>query len=103
MEQRVGLAEPRKVVGRQLLGPDPTLGRRGRRRQVDVRDVGLDDLLGLEDLGESIEPFVGNLDDPHVERHAAVPARLGVPARQRVEDGGLAAAGKPDDRDLHGQ
>ena len=63
VEQRVGVAQPREVVGRQLLGPDATLGRSGRRRQVDVGDVGLDDLLGLEDLGESVEPLVGDLDD----------------------------------------
>ncbi len=33
----------------QFLGPDVPLGRRRRGRQVDVGDVGLDDLLGLED------------------------------------------------------
>ena len=63
VEQRVGVAQPRQVVGRQLLGPDVALGRRRRRRQVDVGDVGLDDLLGLEDLGQPVEPVVGDLDD----------------------------------------
>ena len=32
VEQRVGVAQPREVVGRQLLGPDVALGRRRRRR-----------------------------------------------------------------------
>ena len=49
VEQRVRVAQPGEVLGRQLLGPDPTLGRRRRRRQVHVGHVGLDDLLGLED------------------------------------------------------
>ena len=52
VEQRVGVAQPREVVGRQLLGADVALGRRRRRGQVDVGDVGLDDLLRLEDLGQ---------------------------------------------------
>ncbi len=103
VEERVGLAQPREMIGRQLLRPDPPLGGRRRRGEVDVRDVGLDDLLRLEDLGEPVEPVVGDLDDADVQRHATVPARLRVAARQRVENGGLAAAGKPDDRDLHGQ
>ena len=56
VEQRVRVAQPGEVVGRQLLGPDVALGRGRRRRQVDVRDVGLDDLLGLEDAGQRVEP-----------------------------------------------
>ena len=103
VEQRIGVAQPREVVGRQLLGPDAALGRGGRRGQVDVRDVGLDDLLRLEDLGEPVEALVGDLDDADVERDPAVAAGLGVAAGQRVEDGRLAAPGKPDDGDLHGQ
>ena len=75
--------------------------RRRRRRQVDVRDVGLDDLLGLEDLGEPVEAVVGDLHDADVEGDAAVAAGLGVAAGERVEDGRLARAGKPDDGDLH--
>ena len=90
VEQRVGVAQPREVVGRQLLGPDVALGRGGRRRQVDVGDVGLDDLLRLEDLGQRVEPRVGHLDDADVEGDAAVAAGLGVAAGQRVEDGRLA-------------
>ena len=101
VEQRIGVAQPRQVVGRQLLGPDAPLGRGGRGRQVDVRHVGLDDLLGLEDLGEPVEPVVGDLDDPDVERDPAVAAGLGVAAGERVEDGRLARSGKPDDGDLH--
>ena len=45
VEQRVRVAQPREVLGGQLLGPDPALGRGRRRRQVDVGDVGVDDLL----------------------------------------------------------
>ena len=67
VEQRVGLAQAGEVLGRQLLGPDPALGRGGRRRQVDVRDVGLDDLLRLEDLGQPVEALVGDLHDADVE------------------------------------
>ena len=68
VEQRVRVAQPREVVGGQLLGADVALGRGRRRRQVDVGHVGLDDLLGLEDLGEPSEPVVGDLDDADVER-----------------------------------
>ena len=53
VEQRVRVAQPGEVVGRQLLGPDVALGRRRRRGQVDVGDVGLDDLLRLEDRGQA--------------------------------------------------
>ncbi len=56
VEQRVRVAQPGEVVGRQLLGPDVALGRRRRRGQVGVGDVGLDDLLGLEDGGQRVEP-----------------------------------------------
>ena len=95
------VAQPREVLGGQVLGADMALGRGGRRRQVDVGDVGLDDLLRLEDLGEPVEPLVGHLDDADVELHPAEAARLGVAAGERVEDGRLARPGKPDDRDLH--
>ena len=61
----------------------------------------MDDLLGLEDLGQPVEPLVGNLDGPDVQLHAAVTAGLGVAARQGVEDGRLPRAGQPDDGDLH--
>ena len=53
VEQGVRIAEPGEVLGGQLLGADVALGRRRRRRQVHVRDVGLDDLLRLEDRGEA--------------------------------------------------
>ena len=55
VEQRVRVAQPGEVIGRQLLGPDVALGRRRRGRQVDVGDVGLDDLLRLEDRGQRVE------------------------------------------------
>ncbi len=101
MEQGVRVAQPGEVLGGQLLGPDVALGRGGRRRQVGVGDVGLDDLLRLEDRGEALEPRVGDLDDADVELHPAESAGLGVAPGQRVEDGGLTRSGKPDDRDLH--
>ena len=101
VEQRVRVAQPREVVGRQLLGPDVALGRGRRRGQVGVGDVGLDDLLGLEDGGQRVEPLVGDLDDADVEGDPAVAAGLGVAPGQGVEDGGLARSGKPDDGDLH--
>ena len=44
----------------------------------------------------------GTLTTPTLRVSAAVAAGLGVAAGQRVEDGRLAAPGKPDDRDLHG-
>ena len=53
VQQRVGVAQPGQVVGRQLLGADVALGRRRRRGQVDVGDVGVDDLLRLEDAGQA--------------------------------------------------
>ena len=101
VEQRVGVAQPRQVVGRQLLGADVPLGRRRGRRQVHVRDVGLHDLLRLEDRGQPVEPVVGHLDDADVEGDAAVAAGLGMAAGERVEDGRLARSGKPDDGGLH--
>ena len=93
VEQRVRVAQPGEVVGRQLLGPDVAFGRGRRRRQVDVGDVGLDDLLRLEDAGQRVEPIVRDLDDADVQGHAAVATGLGVAASQRVEDGGLARPG----------
>ena len=101
VEQRVRVPQPREMVGGQLLGAHPTFGRGRRGRQIRVGDVGLDDLLGLEDLGEPIEPLVGHLDDAHVERDPAVATGLGVAAGQRVENGRLARTGKADDGDLH--
>jgi hypothetical protein len=85
-----------------LLCADVELRRRRRGGQVDVGDVRVDDLLGLEDDGELVEPVVRDLDDPDVELEAAVPAGLGMAAGERVEDGGLAAPGKTDDGNLHG-
>ena len=90
------------MLGRQLLGPDLALRRRGRGRQVDVGDVGLDELLRLEDRGKAVQALVGHLDDADVELEPAEPAGLGVAAGQRVEHGRLARSGKPDDGDLHG-
>ncbi len=102
MEQGVRIAEPGKVLGRQLLRPDAALGRGRRGRQVDVGHVGVDDLLRLEDLGQPVQPRIGHLDDPDVELEPAEAARLGVAAGERVEDGCLAGRGEAHDRDLHG-
>ena len=64
VEQRVGLAQPGEVLGRQLLGPDLAL-RRGRRRgQVDVRDVGLDDFFGLKISASRSSRSSGTLTTP---------------------------------------
>ena len=101
VQERVRVPEPCQVVGRELVRPDVSLGRGRQRRQVDVRDVGLDDLLGLEDLGEALQARVRHLHDADMQRHAAEPAGLGVTAGQRVEDGRLARSGKPDDGRLH--
>ena len=101
VQQRVGVAQPGEVVGGQLLGADVALGRGRRRGQVHVGDVGVDDLLRLEDAGQGVETFVRDLHDADIEGDAAVAAGLGVAAGQGVEDGGLARSGKPDDGDLH--
>ena len=101
VEQRVGVPQPRQVLGRQLLGPHAALARRRRCGQVDVGDVGLDDLLGLEDRGELVQALVGDLHDPHVEGQPAEASGLGVAPGERVEDGRLAAPGQTHDRDLH--
>ncbi len=101
MEQGVRVTQPGKMVGRQLLRADMTLGRWRQSGQIDVRDVGLDDLLRLEHTGQDVEARIGNLDDPDIEGDAAVAAGLGVATGEGVEDGGLARAGKPDDGDLH--
>ena len=48
VEQRVGVAQPRELLGGQLLGADVALGRSRRRRQVDVGHVGVDIFFGLK-------------------------------------------------------
>ena len=101
MDERVRLPQAGEMLGRQLLRSDVALAGCGWRGQVDVGDVGVDDLLGLEDLGQLAEPVVRHLDDADVELHAAEAAGFGVPSRQRVEDGRLACAGKTHDRSLH--
>ena len=100
---RRGGAHPSRATGPrcsagQLLGPDPALGRGGRRGQVDVRDVGLDDLLRLEDLGEAVEPRVGHLDHPDVELQAAEPPVSAWPRVRVLKTVVLPLAGQADDR-----
>ena len=102
VEQRVRIAQPAQVVGGQLLGPDMPLRGGGRRRQVGIGDVGMDDLLWLEDRGQGVETRVRDLHHPDVEGDPAVAAGLGMAAGERVEDSGLARTGKTDDGDLHG-
>ena len=87
VEQRVGITQPGQVLGRELLRPDAAVGRCRRRGQVDVGDVGVDDLLRMEDGGQAVEPLVRNLDDADVEGHAPEPTGFDVAACQRVEDG----------------
>ena len=101
VQQRVGFPQSSQLVGRQLLGSDAAFGRSRRRRQIEVGDVGLDDLLRLEDLGQRNQSVVGNLDRADVQFHATITAGLGVAAGESVEDRGLPRAGKPDDGDLH--
>ena len=100
VEQLVGGAQSGQLIGRDL-GRPRAVGRQRRRRQVDVGHVGRDLALGLEQLGQLGQSLVGHLDHADVDGHAAEAAGLGLAAGERVEDGGLARPGKPDDRDLH--
>ena len=77
-----------------------TFSGRRRRWQVDVGHVGRDFALRLEDLGQLRQPLVGDLDHADVHGHPTKTAGFCLAARQRVENGGLARAGKPDYRDL---
>ena len=101
VEQRIGVAKSGEVLRRKLLGAHVALGGRRRSGQVHVRHVRVDDLLGVEDPGEAVQPRIRDLDDAHVELQPAKAAGLDVAPGERVEDGGLARAGQPDDRDLH--
>ena len=77
VQQGVGVAQPGQLVGRDV-GVGLALGRGGRRRQVDVGDVGRDLLPGLEELGQAREPLIGHLDHAGVDGEAAEAAGLGV-------------------------
>ena len=61
VEQLVGGAQPRELVGRDL-GRLAAVGRQRRRRQVDVGHVGRHLALGLEQLGQPGQALVGHLD-----------------------------------------
>ena len=101
VEQGVGLAQSGELVGRQLFGSDAAFGRGRRRRQVEVGDVGVDDLLWLEYLRQPVQPVVGDFHGPDVQFHAAVATGQGVASGKGVEDGRLPRACEPDDGDLH--
>ena len=93
VQEGVGLAQSGQLIGRQLFGADSAVGRGGRCRQVEVRHVGVDDLLGLEDLRQSVESLVRNLHGPNVQFHPAVAAGLGVAPSKSVKDRRLPRAG----------
>ena len=100
MDQRLPL---RQVP--QQLAAEPLLAHALRQaRHVDVLHVGGHGLLRLEHLGQHVEPRVGHLDHRHVRLvlRGGVGARGRLRARQRVEDGRLAAARQPDDHQAQG-
>jgi len=73
-------------------------------RDVDEGDGGGDDPLAAEDRGEPLEPGVAQGDDADVRldrRERVVRREHGCPG-QRVEEGGLADVGQPDDADGEG-
>ena len=100
VEQLVGVAQPRELIGRDL-GRLATVERERRRGQVDVGHVGRNLALGLEELGQLGQTLVGNLDDADVDGQAAKAARLCRAAGERVENSRLARPGKANDRYLH--
>src|ERR1035437_2384052 len=93
VQEGYGFAKSGQLIGRQLFGADSALTRGGRCRQVEVRHVGLDDLLGLEDLRQPVESLVRNLHGPTVRFHPAVAAGLGMAPGKSVEDRRLPRAG----------
>ena len=99
VEQRIGVAD----LGQHIGVHRPLPRGAGRDGDVDVGDVGVGRLLRHEQRGEAIDPLVRDLHHADVRGGAAAgeAAGLGVAAGQGVEDGRLAAAGQPDDGDLH--
>ena len=72
-----------------------------RRRQVHVGHVGLDDLLGLEDLGQPVEPLVGDLDHAELSWIPPNPPVSAWPRVSVLKTVVLPRPGKADDGDLH--
>ena len=81
VDQRVAARELREKLRRRPLALAERLA-----GKVDVADVGVRELLRIEELREVIEPLVGHLDDADVRLHAgAVRTGLRVALRDRVE------------------
>jgi hypothetical protein len=96
MGDGVGLAD----VGQELVAEPLALGRAGDQPgDVDELHRGGDDLGGLADGGDDIEPRIGQRHDADVGVDGAERIVLGRDAGlgQRVEEGGLADVGQSDD------
>ena len=89
---------------RNWLRRPPLGGARAEAGDVDELDGGGDRLLGLEHLGELVEPRVGHGDDADVGvlAEGGEIRGLGLDARQGGEDGGLADGGQADDSAVQG-
>jgi hypothetical protein len=89
-------------VGEELVAESLSLaGAADDSRDVDERHDGRDDPLAVEDVGESLQPRIGEAHDPDVrlDRRERVVRRDDLAAGQRVEEGGLADVGETDDAD----
>ena len=100
VKQLVRRPQPRELIGWNL-GGLAAIYRERRRWQVDVRHVGRNLALGIEQLGQLGESFVRNFDHADIDRHAAEATGFSLAPGERVEDRRLARAGKADYRDLH--
>jgi hypothetical protein len=100
VDEGVGLGQvAEELAAHALLGH--ALGDAGH---VEVLDIGGDGPLGLEHVGQDVEPGIRDLDGGQVRlvggAGEAADGRLG--AGQRVEDGRLPGAGQADDDELGG-
>ncbi|MCY1171975.1 hypothetical protein D9M73_121010 [compost metagenome] len=97
MHDRVDFAD----IAEELVAEAFALGRAAHQPgNVDKAQLRLDDLLRSRDRGEFVEPGVGHRDvaDVRLDRAERIVRRLrrrGL--RQRIEQGGLADIGQPDD------
>ena len=94
----VGVAD----VGQERVAPALALGRAADQAgDVDERHRRRDDLLRVEDLGELVQPRVGQPDhaDVGLDRGERVVRREHVVLGQRVEERALADVGQADDAD----